>query len=165
VALGFCTEFLTHRANTLALASGSVNNPIINPFLVPFFDSTPLPLLGYALFGFALGLAFSVLTRRTVISMGLSFVIFLATRIVLASAARPHYATPLRTTAPLGGHQPLQMPHGALPAGFSYLDTTGTPVGVPAACRPDQSTSCLRAHGIIARSEAYQPPGRLVLQG
>lgn len=88
LVLGFCGQYLVQR------------KPGQNPFSVPFFDTAPLPQLGYALFGFALGLACSVLTRRSTLSMGLSLVAFLTTRVVLAFYARPHYQTPVRAVSP-----------------------------------------------------------------
>lgn len=82
--LGFCGQFLIHRI------------PGQNPYAVPFFDAAPLPQLGYALFGFALGLALSALTRRSVLSMGLSLAAFLTIRILVAFYIRPRYQTPVQ---------------------------------------------------------------------
>jgi ABC-type transport system involved in multi-copper enzyme maturation permease subunit len=136
-------------------------------FRAPFFAAAPLPLLGYVAFAFALGLALSVLTRRTLVAMGASLATFLVTRFVVASFLRPHYEAPLRSAIGIGGNGPVPLPDGALQVVGGYLGASGTPASFPDACNAPTTAGarsyedCLRGHGIVARYVDYQPPGRI----
>jgi ABC-2 family transporter protein len=68
------------------------------PFSV--FDTRDLAPLGYALFAVTLGVVIGVLVRRTVPAMALTFAAFAGARILFTDYVRPHFASPLRYTAP-----------------------------------------------------------------
>ncbi|CAM4169229.1 hypothetical protein KIPE111705_43515 [Kibdelosporangium persicum] len=69
----------------------------IDPFDAESFDASVPVMLGHTVFGFALGLAFSVLTRNTLLAMGLTLVGFVGTRMFAAVVLREHYLPPIRT--------------------------------------------------------------------
>jgi ABC-type uncharacterized transport system permease subunit len=139
---------------------GELNIP---PFLDPYFAAAPLVQVGYALFAFALGLAVSALTRRIVASMGVSLVVLLLTRFVLALVARPHYETPVRATSPVGHPLFENVPLHALRVNSGFLTTSGATSHSTGTCSgPEQVYAhCLRQHGIVARYVDYQPPSRI----
>jgi|GEM_PF-6858055 len=132
------------------------------------FEAAPLVQMGYALFGFALGLVLSALCRRTVLAMGLTLVTFTVVRGLVAGVFRPYYQTPVRAISPLdersGG---LSVPEKALYVDSGYLGATGEPIQAPEACYSntipnlDERLTCLREHDITTRYTDYQPVERL----
>lgn len=76
------------------------DHPRFWPFETSAFEAAPQVQAGYAAFGFALGLAFSAITRRTVLSMGLALGVFFVTRSVVAGVWRPYFVEPLRKIEP-----------------------------------------------------------------
>jgi hypothetical protein len=68
---------------------------------VPFsvFDTRDVAPLGYGLFAVTLGVVIGLLVRRTVAAMALTFFSFAAVRILFTDYVRPHFASPLQSTA------------------------------------------------------------------
>ncbi|MCE6999367.1 hypothetical protein LZG04_31835 [Saccharothrix sp. S26] len=137
------------------------------PMEMPAFEATPLSQVAYASFGFALGLALSALTRRTVLSMGLTLGVFLAVRIVVSGLWRPYFQQPLRMVEP---YQALGESSGGPPAdawvvnsGFS--DAAGSEMPYPRQCTDIQDNrdyaTCMVDHDVHYFSE-YHPADRLV---
>ncbi|MCE7006878.1 hypothetical protein LWC34_29225 [Kibdelosporangium philippinense] len=81
----------------LKMAMGTAFFPIA-PFAAESFDASVPLLIGHTLFGFALGLAFSVLTRNSLLSMGLTLVGFVGTRMFAVYFLRERYLPPIRTS-------------------------------------------------------------------
>lgn len=135
-------------------------------FRMPFFEAAPLVQVGYTLFGLALGLAVSALSRRTVLSMGLTLVIFTVVRAVVGGLLRPYYQTPVREVYALDWRGGWDMPDKALYVDSGYLNTVGEPVDFPAACTGNMSSAadhqaCMRENGIASNYRAYQPIERV----
>jgi hypothetical protein len=159
VVLGLLDRFMIYQLTDATPADGL---PIAG-FHPPYFAAAPLVQVGYVLFAFALGIALSALTRRTLVSMGTSLVVFLVTRFALGVFARPHYEPPMRVTFALGTGPPGGIPHHALRVGGGLLDTSGTPTPFPDACRATRglAETCLPRHGVVGRYVDYQPPSRI----
>jgi len=105
----------------------------------------------YTLFGFALGLAIGMATRRIVLAMGATLVAFAAVRFVIAGTV-VHWLAPVRVVGPVS--RDLPVPDQAYYGGASYLDSAGQPVRLPTGCY-DQP--CLSQHGVTSVSAVFQP--------
>lgn len=176
------TFVLGAAAVVLALLLGTVGNvmlqelnaatagrdyPLISAFNMPFFEVAPLVQVGYALFGFALGLTVSALSRRTVLSMGVTFGIFVAVRMAVAGALRPYYFPPVRKTFPLGTSPRFwSLPEQALYVDGGYVNAAGQEIDYPLACTGPVSSrgahqECLREQGVVGTFRDFQPIDRL----
>jgi ABC-type transport system involved in multi-copper enzyme maturation permease subunit len=162
------------------LAPGS-NFPLgMSPFSLLAFDAHGIVPVGYAAFGFALGVTAGVMIRRAVPAMAVTLVIFAAVQVAVPLAIRPSLFPPAHTTQSLtanfsGGQQ--VSPGGQFRFTLDYLDSqpgawifssqavnaAGQPVSVmPAACvnlANGGSMPCLASHG-IAIAVTYQPASR-----
>ncbi|MGM1063185.1 ABC transporter permease [Saccharothrix sp. Mg75] len=148
-----------------------------NTDYVPFraFDPMPFEVVpqvqaAYAAFGFALGLAMSALTRRTVLSMGLTLVAYGLTRALVAALWRPFYRTPERVLEPYS-------PGGLLyssatgdddwTVGSGYADAAGTVVDYPRHCVPTGEEvdpafrKCVADTGLTQHYTDFQPADRV----
>jgi hypothetical protein len=72
-----------------------------NPFDPVNFGYHGVVPIGYAAFGFALGVTAGVLLRRTVAAMGATLVGLIAARLAVVSWVRPHFAAPLHESLSL----------------------------------------------------------------
>ncbi|QUQ70912.1 hypothetical protein [Kutzneria sp. CA-103260] len=104
----------------------------------------------YTLFGFALGLAVGMATRRILPAMGITLVAFAAVRVAIASTV-VHWLAPVRTTVPVTANSPD--PDQAYYGGLSYLDSASQPVQVPAGC---YDGPCLTRHGVTSVSAVFE---------
>jgi len=134
-----------------------------------FFGMAPLVQVGYVLFGFALGLAVSAITRRTVLSIGLTAGIFFVVRVVIAQLVRPYYQTPERITSSIDerGVGISSTNDRSLQVESGLLDGAGNTMEYPAQCYNtsfsgiDGFTDCLRANGAVGNFRDFQPIERL----
>ncbi|QFZ23239.1 ABC transporter permease [Saccharothrix syringae] len=147
----------------------AVGDPPFRPFDYDVFEVVPQVQVGYAAFGFALGLALGAVTRRTVLSMGLALVGFFLVRGLVASMWRPYYLAPLRDVRPFraGRDGALQgPPPDAMVVDMGYLDGAGNEVDLvtsPCGDSPVGSFQrCMVEHGITDVYTDYQPLDRLV---
>jgi hypothetical protein len=138
--------------------------------------------LGYAAFGFSLGVTAGVLFRRVLPAMAVALAIFAAVQVAMPLAIRPHLFPPAHTTQSLAENfsgQQSAGPGGRFGFTLDYLDSdpgawilssaavnaAGQPVSVmPAACvhaaaSTGDPTSCLASHGIVI-AVSYQPTSR-----
>lgn len=107
------------------------------------FDARNLAPLGYALFGFALGMTAGLLLRRTLPAMAVTLVAFAAVQIAVPYLVRPHLVPPRTTSVAVDGQ--------SLPRVGSFLLE-----GPPGATGEVTNSSTLRV-------EDYVMPGALVL--
>ena len=84
-----------------AKAKASAGPTGINRFEPALFDASGITPIGYAAFGFALGLTFGVLIRRTLPAMAATLAVFAGIQVAWPQWIRPHLLTPLQSTAPL----------------------------------------------------------------
>jgi len=85
----------------LTWAAGPVNTVLGNRFEPVVFGSRGLVPFAYAAFAFALGATLGLFLRRTVPAMGATLVAFAVLQILVATAVRPHYEAPVRTSVTL----------------------------------------------------------------
>jgi hypothetical protein len=162
------------------LANNS-NFPLgMSPYSLLAFDAHGVVPLGYAAFGFALGVTAGVLIRRTLPAMALTLAIFAAVQVAMPLAIRPSLFPPAHMTQSLAANfsgQQSAGPGGTFGLTLDYIDSepgawifssgavnaAGQPVSLmPAACvnsHTGDPNQCLASHGIrIAVS--YLPTSR-----
>jgi hypothetical protein len=148
-----------------ALSLGGLGQ--FNPLgIVAFESSIPLQM-SYALFGFALGIAFGAVLRRTVAAMGASLVVFVLVRWSLAVFGRKHYEIPVHYVGPVTQQGP-DIPMAAL-LDEGNLGPGGALGAYPPACyvtrsQPLSSTqfaACAKSHGLGSSYLDYQPLSRV----
>jgi ABC-2 family transporter len=151
------------------------------PFVFPTHGITPL---GYAAFGFALGVTAGFLIRRALPAMAVTLAIFAVVQLATPLWVRPHLLPPSQTTTTFEAAQAsvigpanavtvaaIPSHPGAWITSSGTVNAAGQPVsGIPAACGsalpgvqgPGGSPAldnCLASHGIrVAMS--YQPASR-----
>lgn len=170
VVLGGSVNVMMHRMIDTSAAN---EYPPFRLFSPNAFENVPHVQIGYVLFGFALGLAISAITRRTVLSMGLTLGVYFVVRATFASYFRSYYQTPVRYVSELGDRgvavDELFSDRGArapLYVDGGYLDAAGNAVDYPRACMgafdsEDGYDKCLRDTGIVKSYNDFQPFDRL----
>ncbi|RKT57513.1 ABC transporter permease [Saccharothrix australiensis] len=165
-ALGSAVLTAQHAMNSV-----TGGHPAYRAFEDEHFEAMPLLQIGYAAFGFALGLAFSAVTRRTVLSMAVTLGAFVATRFAVAKFWRPHYQAPERVLWPFGTRDQGssdRIDDGVMYVKSGYTDAAGNPVEYPLECNvrsagPDNGfDTCMREHGVVNTYLDYQPVDRVV---
>jgi hypothetical protein len=162
------------------LASGT-NFPLgMSPFSLLGFDAHGVVPIGYAAFGFTLGVTAGVLIRHTLPAMAVTLLVFAAVQFAVPLAIRPNLFPAEHATQPLtanfSGIQSVG-PGGRFSLGLDSLDSqpgawiyssravnaAGQPVGImPAACvNPPHGDSmpCMASRG-FAIAVSYQPTSR-----
>jgi ABC-type transport system involved in multi-copper enzyme maturation permease subunit len=151
-------------------------------FIFPTHGITPL---GYAAFGFALGVTAGLLIRRAIPAMAVTLAIFAVAQFATPLWIRPHLIPPHQTIAtlaavgaqvnPAGGSAiavtatVIPGQPGAWIVSSGAVNAAGQPVTAPAACEsaiprnlsPDGSAPwahCLTSHGVRVAA-SYQPVG------
>jgi hypothetical protein len=138
----------------------------INQFDPLLFDARPLVQAAYAAFGFALGLTFSALTRRTVLSMGLTLLVYGGVRLLVAAVLRPYYQSPVRVLSPTATHIYPTRPPDTLYVAYGFADAAGNEVPDPhpgcAGNLPNLADfdACVRSRAVNTYVD-YQPADRL----
>ncbi|MGI8446122.1 MAG: ABC transporter permease [Streptosporangiaceae bacterium] len=152
-------------------------------FVFPTHGITPL---GYAAFGFALGVTAGLLIRRAIPAMAVTLAIFAAVQAVTPLWIRPHLIPPSRTIDTIEAAQANFFPTGgstiavtatrvagqpgAWITSSGAVNAAGQPVTAPAACEsalphvlggggPPKWDNCLASHGIRV-VVSYQPVSR-----
>src|SRR5580698_242527 len=163
-----------------AAARQAGNNSVsISRLSPPLFGAAGVVPVGYAAFGFALGVTAGVLIRRTLPAMAVTLAVFLAVQLLMPTLIRPHLIPPVQGTRPLssitfegigdfqGGHLLLQVGSisglaGGWITGSHPVNPAGQTVTMaPAACAQDSSSflQCLSGHG-VRMFVSYQPASR-----
>ncbi|MCW2933120.1 MAG: hypothetical protein JWM19_4082, partial [Actinomycetia bacterium] len=164
------------------LAVGA-NFPLgMGPFSLLAFDAHGIVPIGYAAFGFTLGVTAGVLLRRALPAMAVTLAIFAAVQVAMPLAIRPSLFPPAHLTQSLaenfsgqqsvgvGGQfafalDSIDSEPGAWIFSSRAVNAAGQPVSVmPAACVPVGASTgdpmpCLASHG-IAIAVTYQPTSR-----
>ena len=165
-----------HRAAQQA-PSNSLSISRLGPFL---FGATGVAPVGYAAFGFALGVTVGVLVRRTIPAMAITIAIFAAVQILVPGFVRPHVITPVHALEPLGAVSLagfgdsnngtiIVMEVGSINAAPGAWITSSHPANaagqavthVPQACMSlsGNFVQCLASHGVHV-AVTYQPVSR-----
>ncbi len=152
-------------------------------FVFPTHGITPL---GYAAFGFALGVTVGLLIRRPIPAMAITLAFFAIVQFAVPLWVRPHLIPPQHTITTITAAQANVFPtgsssialtatqipgqHGAWITSSGAVNAAGQPAVAPAACQsaiphnvnPSGTSawaSCLASHGIRAAA-SYQPVNR-----
>jgi hypothetical protein len=174
---------------SLTVARGGCCTPLaMNQFSPLIFATHGIAPLGYAAFGFALGVTIGVLVRRAVPAMAITLAVFAILQVGMALWVRPQMLPPDRTLTTLSSWAAVDGTFEAngsftlLPEGFSQteawvlateaVNTAGEPVSVlPAACMQAMQAAagaksghmslldCMDSHGIRI-AVTYQPDSR-----
>ncbi len=154
----------------------------MSPFSLLAFDAHGVVPIGYAAFGFALGVTTGILIRRAIPAMAVTLAIFTAVQVAVPLWIRPYLFPPAHTTQSLaanfsgqqsvgpGGEFTFALDHidsqpGAWILSSGAVNAAGQPVSVmPAACvhaanATGDPMQCLASHG-IAIAVTYQPTSR-----
>ncbi|MBB5805938.1 hypothetical protein F4560_005706 [Saccharothrix ecbatanensis] len=149
----------------------SINAVMDGPAFLPFgnelFEAAPQVQAAYAAFGFALGLAFSAITRRTVLSMGLTLGVLYVTRSFVSNVWRPYFQEPLRKVESFAAYSDnvLNWDNTTLRVGGHYSDSAGNEVPFPGMCnnlRDGSDYSRCLADNDVQYLTNYHPIDRLV---
>ncbi|MBN6039201.1 ABC transporter permease subunit [Amycolatopsis sp. 195334CR] len=130
------------------------------------FEASPALQAAYVLFGFALGLVLSALTRRTVLSMALTLGIYAVVRFALIPW-RLHYLPAVREATPFGSGDGRPTQPDDLWITSGYLTTSGEGVDFPQVCLnlppgpPEAPRTCMIENGIVGSFVDYQPVTRV----
>jgi hypothetical protein len=165
-------------------AQKASSDPLSITKLAPaLFGATGIVPVGYAAFGFALGVTAGVLIRRTLPAMAITLAIFAVIQIFWPVVVRAHLIAPAHAIQPLnavnwsgtgdtdGGHLILQpgtisgYPPGTWFTASQPVDAAGRPVTMaPPACVSRNIVAnnflpCLQSHG-VRLAVSYQPASR-----
>lgn len=133
----------------------------------PVFEAAIPLAIGYAVFGFAIGLAASAVWRRVIPAMATALAGFAGIRLLISTLVRPylflHLITPVQWITPVTDNG---SPDG-LWLDFHYLNTAGQAVPEDAAfagiqLTPDTNVNqVLLKHGVVKDVIVYQPASRV----
>jgi hypothetical protein len=165
---------------------GGGTNLAMGRFSSPVFATHGIAPLGYAAFGFALGVTAGALIRRTVPAMAVTLVVFAALQIAMPLWIRPHLFPADRTVISIASLDSISLQQGGLNGSHFNLnaldvpgqpsawvlssgtvDAAGKPVSTSPAICTTQSvqnssagfTGCLASHG-FRETISYQPGDR-----
>jgi hypothetical protein len=88
-----------------------------NKFDASVFSERDIAPIGYAAFGFALGLTAGLLIRRTLAAMAVTLVGYFAARVVVLLWVRPRFAAPHHLTSTVPSPPAVGKPVGGVPPG------------------------------------------------
>ena len=135
-------------------------NQIQTSFAPIAFDFQGPVLIGTTLLAMTLGIAAGALTRRTVLAMALTLVLFLAIRLPVELWLRPHYQPPIVATWGLNASGPNVDTADDWIIYNGWIDRQGNQT-TNLSCSPTQNLQqCLHGLGYRANSMAYQPSAR-----
>jgi ABC-type transport system involved in multi-copper enzyme maturation permease subunit len=134
------------------------------------FDQQGLVPVAYAVFALALGIAAGAVLKKTMPAMAATLVGFVGLRVLVASLARRHFVSPVKST-----YVPLPSADVTHPGAWVFsqhtYDAAGrvvSPFEVPSACPPNTHPTtaaldrCIRAHGFL-NTDVFQPASRFWL--
>jgi ABC-type transport system involved in multi-copper enzyme maturation permease subunit len=146
-------------AGILSLMVGAWSSDAINEdrFGSAMFGQRGIVPIGYAAFGFALGVTAGLLIRRTLPAMATTIVAFMATRIVVQSFVRPHFASPIKLAKALSAENgsPLRTQPGAWIVSDNVYDKAGHLTN-NIRCGPDAQGCMSQFHQVLT----YHPASR-----
>jgi hypothetical protein len=127
------------------------------------FEASVIVQIGYAIFGFALGVLIGLLTRHVVTAMAATLVFYTGIRMLIALLLRDHYLPTERLIAHWGS-TPV-VPEGGLELGHGFVGPDLSPVPMLDKCAGAINPgTCMRnSKTAIGMYVDYQPIGRLWL--
>ncbi|WP_199439477.1 ABC transporter permease [Umezawaea beigongshangensis] len=159
LALGCVSSALVAHVNELSTYPSTVG--LFDP---DGFENSPLLQPVYAVFGFALGLAVSAVTRRSMVAVAVTFVLYGVVRVGVVLFVRPSWWTPLRVYEPVHEDSRFYATNANdLMVGYGHADAAKVDVEVPRVCYSETYSDsggyarCLDDHGIVWTVIEYQP--------
>ena len=151
---------------TAANANWTNGGVLYGTFGLQSYESWQPMQVVYALSGFVLGIAVGAVVRKTVSSIGLTFLLFIGVRGAI-DGWRGHFLPPLRYVGPPTLVSLSPPDPNALVVGNSYsINAAGARVQIPDACFNAQSgatdVACAKANGVVATYVDYQPASRVL---
>ena len=142
-----------------ARVTGDSSFPLgMSPFSLLAFDAHGVVPLGYAAFGFALGVAMGVLIRRSLPAMAVTLAIFAAVQVIVPLALRPSLFPPAHTTQSLAANFSGGM--GVAGSSFTLAIDCLNNQPAPGSCQAMLSTPS-GSRSASSRPPAWDPAGRL----
>lgn len=151
----------------LVRAEGLLLVTTMNPLVPPLFDLSGIAPLAATLLALSLGILAGAMTRRTVVAMFITLVLFAVVRVPV-TLARPYFAAPLVATGQVGmsGNRP-EIPPGSLVLKEGFMDAHGGTYDLLGEATPCAShlnseadaQQCFRDIGLRTYAQ-YQPPDR-----
>jgi len=143
----------------LSFMLGAWSSTAINAdrFGSAMFGQRGVAPIGYAAFGFALGVAAGIIIGRTLPAMATTLVAFLVARIVVQSWVRPHFASPLTLSQGLTAENgaPIQLKPGVWVVSNNFFDSAGHLIN-NIRCGSDAQTCMAQYHQVVS----YHPAAR-----
>jgi hypothetical protein len=143
----------------IAQFNGSFTSKVFYDFSGPVWPAA-------AILALALGIFAGTLTRRTILAIFVTIVVFLAIRLPVGVFWRPNFQPPITITWPHAQGTFKEPPPVTLSPqdwiiSSGWLDVRGNRVGGPRTCSGDQTLDqCLQANGIQTNYLTYQPADR-----
>lgn len=131
----------------------------------PWFESSGIVVIAYALFAFAVAATVGLLTRSALTATVIASIIYIIVIFILAHVRVDYLPAQTSTTAVKALNQST-IPTGARYVDIEYLDRSGRPIPAGAvvedpACAPDAPTpTCLQQAGAVTMVTHYQPATR-----
>ena len=152
-----------HAVGTVNATTGDAN--MFGQFI---FEAYPLLQVGYAVFGFTLGLLCSAVFRHLLPATTVTLVVFAVVRAVVASL-RLDYLAPVRQISPFTGMFTFTDGAGSMVVGNGYLTATGQSTGaIDAQCQPASASdtmtdwvNCMRQHGVTQQYTDFRPGSQI----
>jgi len=165
----------------LGLPQGRDGISAANRLTPLLFGARGIAPIGYAAFGFALGVTIGVLIRRTVPAMATTLAVFTGAMVTMAFSIRPHLITPLRAISAFNTASLDEMMTGSaagspmtvtdsvnLPGAWVLSNQTITPTGhvftgpAPQVCFSGTTQACINYVGRLHLRQlvTYQPASR-----
>jgi hypothetical protein len=108
----------------------------------------------------ALGILAGALTRRTVLAMFVTLILFLGVRLPVEFFLRPNYQPAITVTWPLDGRAPGAMSNEDWTVSSGWLDANGNQVTHISCSGESSFRQCLQVDGVRAQFITYQPADR-----
>lgn len=148
---------------TSLMVSGLVaRRPLSSLLAPPWFETTGIAVIAYALLAFAISATAGLLTRSTLAAVVTAMIVYIVVTIVL-TRARIDYLPAEFVTAPIDGADDDTVPAGARIMYHSDVDATGRQIGyaeLERLCGEDPDPACIRRAGVVAERIDYQPASR-----
>jgi hypothetical protein len=126
LAAAAVTQAVTWALEPLVRFNSLMTVNFLIPMTFPLFDVSGTSLVATTLLAISAGTLFGALTKRTVLAMALTLVMFAGVRIPMNSYVRPNLVPPLTLTAPITVNNALQLvPLGSWLRGTGFIDRQG----------------------------------------
>jgi hypothetical protein len=161
IATALAAAALSLLTNLVAtsLMAGRLEGSLLYP---PWFETTGIVAVGYALLAFAISATVGLLTRSTLAAVVTAMIAYIVVMLVL-NGLRVDYLPAEAVTIPLGQLDVGAVPEGARTLSYEYVDSAGRWFSygeLSRICADSWDETCLRGAGVTAELIRYQPASR-----